>query len=962
MESTSRSQNGLMSLWRQNRRAALGAMGLILMAALTACGTSGGEGEIPPEANFSFEQTGTLTITFTNTSSTVDTSEWDFGNGMMSTDGSPEHTYATPGTYQVHLTVTSAGGTDTVVIIVVVSAGDLPIIIFNPVPDIGAVPAGDQVTLSWTVSGATVCTGSSTDNAFDVQKNQLGDLEVVTVNSDTTYQIDCTGPGGSSSAQVEIKAVSVTLTASPNPQPAGVPTTLTWVVTNVDTCTASSTDGAFVGDKNANGDSELVMATVDTTYTLECTGLGVTVSGEVLVIVDIRQPTVDLRANPNPLTAGNQTTLSWIVTDANSCMASGGSFNGAKSPTGDSEMVVVDRDTTFRLECTGPGGNGFHEVVVAVIVEFTSQSVRAGTNLKQIRFDWTLTGTTGINSFTLEVNPDGSSGFTQVDLNGDGLLDAADRLLPTATTVQITLPLHLTDFNNARYQIVARDGGGAEIASSGDVFLTSIVVEQLIGYLKASNTDRQDQFGIEVSLSGDGDTLAVGAAGEDSSDTGIGGNEGDLGASGSGAVYVFARGSTGIWFQQAYIKASNTGAGDQFGASVSLSGDGDTLAVGAFFEDSSATGINDENDGDDINSSNSGAVYVFVRDSSDVWSQQAYVKARIPDEDDRFGNRVSLSGDGDTLAVSAIREDGSGANRDEADDSVENSGAVYVFVRDSSDVWSQQAYVKARIPGLDDTFGVTVSLSGNGDTLAVGAWFEDSSATGISILDAGDDDAENSGAAYVFVRTPGGSWSQQAYVKASNTEEHDFFGISVSLSGDGDTLAVGARGEDSSDTGVGGNEGDFGAPGSGAVYIFVRDSSGDWSQQNYIKASNTGAGDSFGLKVSLSGDGDTLAVSATFEDSSATGIHDEHDGDDINSSNSGAVYVFVRDSSDVWSQQTYVKASNTQVNDLFGFSVSLSGEGDTLAVGAFGEDSIGAGIGDMPDDDSAPDAGAVYLY
>ncbi len=146
----------------------------------------------------------------------------------------------------------------------------------------------------------------------------------------------------------------------------------------------------------------------------------------------------------------------------------------------------------------------------------------------------------------------------------------------------------------------------------------------------------------------------------------------------------------------------------------------------------------------------------------------------------------------------------------------------------------------------------------SGDTLVVGAYEEDSNATGVN-GEQGNNLASNAGAAYVFVRS-GNTWSQQAYLKASNTGADDLFGWSVALSGD--TLVVGAWGEDSNATGVGGDQGNNLAEYAGAAYVFVR-SGGLWSQQAYLKASNTGADDGFGSSVALSGD--TLVVGANRE-------------------------------------------------------------------------------------------------
>src|SRR5262249_1519508 len=153
--------------------------------------------------------------------------------------------------------------------------------------------------------------------------------------------------------------------------------------------------------------------------------------------------------------------------------------------------------------------------------------------------------------------------------------------------------------------------------------------------------------------------------------------------------------------------------------------------------------------------------------------------------------------------------------------------------------------------------------------LAVGSSSESSAATGIN-GNQSDTSAAQSGAVYVFTRV-GTTWSQQAYIKASNTGAGDNFGTSVSLSSDGSTLAVGAYGEASAATGINGNQADNTAAGSGAVYMFSRSGS-TWTQHSYIKASNTGAGDNFGFSVALSGDGTILAVAAPYEASAAKGI------------------------------------------------------------------------------------------
>jgi hypothetical protein len=385
-------------------------------------------------------------------------------------------------------------------------------------------------------------------------------------------------------------------------------------------------------------------------------------------------------------------------------------------------------------------------------------------------------------------------------------------------------------------------------------------------YLKASNTDALDHFGSSIALSGG--TLAVGAPREASAAVGVDppGGQADNSAGLAGAVYVFVRTGT-TWTQQAYLKASNTEAGDEFGSSVALSGD--TLAVGAVGEASAAVGVNPPGGQADNRTRDAGAVYVFVRTGT-TWTQQAYLKASNPDALDLFGSSVALSGD--TLAVGAWGEWSAavGVNPPggQANNLADRAGAVYVFVWTGT-TWTQQAYLKASNTGESDHFGSSVALSG--DTLAVGAVGEASAADGVNPAGGqADNSARFSGAVYVFVRI-GTTWTQQAYLKASNTDAYDAFGSSVALSGG--TLAVGATDEASRAVGVNppGGQADNSAYRAGAVYVFVRTGT-TWTQQVYLKASNTNAYDSFGFSVALSGN--ALAVGA-------------RDGGDA-----GAVYVF----------------------------------------------------------------------
>jgi hypothetical protein len=550
-------------------------------------------------------------------------------------------------------------------------------------------------------------------------------------------------------------------------------------------------------------------------------------------------------------------------------------------------------------------------------------------SVKTFRFSWDKPG--AVSAYRLLVNPDGVSGYSEVVTFGGN---------PTEYDLSVFLPARL----NASYILEACNRIGC--AESDAVFVNSALTDA-IGYVKASDTDVNDGFGRALAIADDGRTLAIGAPGDD--------GENDS-ASASGAVYVLHRDDAGDWRYQAQLRASNPDALDQFGEAIALDGDGRTLAVGAAEEDSASTGINGPQA--DNGAPDSGAVYMFRRDEAGAWSQSAYIKASNSGDGDAFGASLALSSDGGRLAVGAYGEASAttGINGNQSDDSAANAGAAYVFDYNGSD-WAQSAYLKASNAEAMDLFGLSLALSGDGNTLVAGALREASAATGIS-GDQGDNTAATSGAVYAFQRDSGGDWTQQAYIKASNSESGDNFGRSLALDENGETLAVGANQEDSATAGVGADQNDNSALSSGAVYVFKLEGS-NWAQKAYLKPTNPGAGDSFGFSLALSGDGATLAVGANGEASAAQGM----DGDqtDDTAGGSGAAYLF-RNDAGVWHQSRYLKAPNTNADDNFGYRVALAADGETLAIGADREDSNATGVDGDQADNSASNSGAVYLY
>lgn len=370
----------------------------------------------------------------------------------------------------------------------------------------------------------------------------------------------------------------------------------------------------------------------------------------------------------------------------------------------------------------------------------------------------------------------------------------------------------------------------------------------------------------------------------------------DGNATDSGAVYVYTRTGT-TWAFQARLKAPSPAVNNEFGYAVAISGD--TLVVGAPYRNS-----------------NTGIAYVFTR-SGTTWTCRKNLTASNAVAGDQFGKAVAISGG--TIVVGAPSKNS-------------DAGAAYVFTG-SGATWTQKAYLTIST-GITDYFGSAVAISDT--TAVVGAYGKDGSS------------GADAGAAYVYVFN-GTEWVQQAALSPSNPDPGDYFGYSVAISGN--TVVVGAYREDSNTKGVNTTPNNYGTD-TGAAYVFTR-SGTTWSQQAYLKASNTGNSDYFGYSVGISGD--IIVVGAEEEDSNTTGIGSSPN--DL-SSNSGAAYVFTR-SGTTWSQTSYLKAFNTGEEDRFGHAVAIS-DGTTV-IGAYWEDSNTTGVTTIWNEIGI-DSGAAYVF
>lgn len=415
--------------------------------------------------------------------------------------------------------------------------------------------------------------------------------------------------------------------------------------------------------------------------------------------------------------------------------------------------------------------------------------------------------------------------------------------------------------------------------------------------------------------------------------------------------------------ERAYIKASSPGANDLLGTIVAISGD--TVVVGAAAEDSASQQIN----GDEVNNnaSDAGAAYVYVR-SGAGWVKQAYLKAADADAYSYFGGALAVSGD--TIVVGAVRTHPLG-------DGTPRTGVAYVFVRKNG-VWSQQARLVPPDSAAGDLFGYYMAIQG--DTIIIGA----------PIAGASRDTA---GAAYVFTRKDDTWTVQDSPLRPDPPVSGAHFGSSVTF--DGETLVISAdqelRGAGAAYVFTRGSDGKFAqrqrladaqrddanfganlmvrgnsllvaAPSSmlpllvpsGSVFVYERGGE-RWNLAGVLRPTVPRSDDYFGSAVGITNWG--FLVGANGDSSGGRGI--AADPKRADGMFSGAMYLFPRDPAG-WTSPTYIKASNADARDGFGFTFASSET--VLVVGAPFEASSAKGFDGDAADNSLTLSGAVYLF
>ena len=520
--------------------------------------------------------------------------------------------------------------------------------------------------------------------------------------------------------------------------------------------------------------------------------------------------------------------------------------------------------------------------------------VTVGADIKQLVFDWDEV--TGASYYQLLVKA-GTTAYKPL----------IDNIPASATQAKLSISAHLLSWTNTHYAVAACNSSGC--TNSAAISPQDLMLDT-IGYFKASNTDPGDTFGGAVVLSDNGRTLAVAASSEDGNATGVNGDQASNSSTGSGAVYVFRRTSSG-WRQEAYLKAGVNQTAQTFGTTysevpgkaIAINANGSLLAVGASHQD--VAGVAD-----------AGVVYIYQKSASGSWSLAATLKSPRPHALNNFGGSLDMSLDGRTLKVSEIEPPASEWDLPRF--------RTYIFERPGT-VW-HESFTFVSLTFIE--WCITTRLSGDGTTLVA------SCVNGV----------RNTTVLYTLKRI-GGSWT----LVSDQTPGEMGSPAGLALNFDATTMAI-QQFEDTFEQ-------------RRLVGIFRWTASG-WERETKIPAPpipDAFGSLEFGNNLEMNRTGNVLAIGDALATENSAGVSPVPMR---GSESRGAVYVWRRSDRNPskWLMRSVVKSPNPGDGDRFGVSFAMCGTGTALAVGANAEDSKATGVDGDRADDSSTDSGAAYLY
>lgn len=404
--------------------------------------------------------------------------------------------------------------------------------------------------------------------------------------------------------------------------------------------------------------------------------------------------------------------------------------------------------------------------------------------------------------------------------------------------------------------------------NTGAIYVFDLINDGLVHQQKITPKDGSvdDQFGVSTALNSDGTILAVGCILDDET------------VSNSGSVYVYIRQGQ-QWILQQKLYASDPAVDKFIGYGLAISSDGSYILIGA-------TGDN----------SGKGSVYVFLRNGN-VWTQQTKLVASDGLLNNNFGHDVCMNADATIAMVAAPDRD---------DNSLTDSGCVYIFTRSGS-TWTQQQKIYAPLKAASDRFGIGMSMNAAGDYALIASYVR-------------DDKGTNTGVVFEFSRSVN-TWTHKHTLYPNVSEANEGFGLSIALNALGDFALIGGHKE--------------------KVHVFTR--IGDtWTQRNTLYSATSEVGEAFGRAVALTADAKIAAIGAS--------------ADNVSGVRTGSVYIFTNPGESLVSEvneglmyQTKLQPNDLTINSVFGASSAINSRGDRIIIGASNESTETV-------------AGAAYIY
>lgn len=541
--------------------------------------------------------------------------------------------------------------------------------------------------------------------------------------------------------------------------------------------------------------------------------------------------------------------------------------------------------------------------------------------VKQFIVSWDLVEDS--TYYRLYENTDGMSGYQLV----------ADDITETSYAFEVALYEKL----NASYLVQACNEGGCSVDS--DAVYVGDNLNDAIGYFKppvtASSSAGLGQLYGGFAMSADGNTLAVNISLDLEGREITSGNADAEMEDASSAIYIYRKNDQG-WLKTDTIEVDYVTFSD-----MTLSADGNVLVVGDIFDGSGSLGVRDAPGTGSLPYSGAAHIYRYA----DSWQREAFVKPSILRENDRFGDQVQLSHDGNTLFVSATFDKvlATGVHYENLSSlttmNVGYVGAVYAFTY-TNNGWVEEAYIKGNNTELtvpSASLGSSLAVSADGQTLAVG--------------DSGyaESPTEKIYSSVHFYKYIEGTWQAAGMMNSPNPEQGSAFGAAVALSADGSVLAV----SESYDL-------RFSYPdrSMGRLHMYERADADTWELVKTITPPEGLRANRFGSSLAMSGDGAKLAVCAPSENYGGVGISEQPANETTGWH--GVAYIFSQE--DDWVNSVYVQAPHLNASQGFCEQIALSEDGDTLAIGAPREDGSAEGINGGAFDTDAPNSGALYLY